>query len=757
MLSFAPPLRIIAGHPVFSDHLDPALFHVLPDRPRLGDGAVGLPDFHLTRFLGDGAGGQVLAGGFLSLGTRLAIPADHMTAIRDRIEDETGRPARLTPALFDEGRVELVLLGQGADTRSPFGVTVLGSGMPSMAGTNTATFQVQLDHPAAAFVEACIGDPVLPALVIYRMALTGVEPAYSIRIDADWSAVKHQIDSRFRANVYYARADVQTGLREAAQAAGLRVQSVVMDQGSAPDAAAAEKAMLDWITGSFFDPAHGADPPAPGGGLVEQIAGSMGDLIETLMPGASFRLKEVREEDLRRMAATLDRSTARRRDLAFQATLGAELHDLRIDDRGQERPDWPATRDRLVTGVNIAGLARREVQVGVTDRFASDGLSAVEIDLRLVDPATGAGRNERTLAFHDAADREIWAVNLLGEDPALLTLPYDYRLRVHFDPASPFGALPATEGPWAQGRAPELVADPRIDGPYRLCAPVIGVMPGFPFAQFPQVLLDLRKGADQSAMLALTAETPEIRWTFRGTGAGAAEFDWRVTYDRPAAQGGPVVRDWETTAATRLTLPDPLPDRRQATFFADLPWPEVMTATLEVRMDDPARGRILDERIPLTADAPLIGRDYAVPAGSTAPLMFRLAALVRGRGLVQGDWRETGDTIIPLGRDLFEMRAIRFRVLGLPLAGHRLSQLSISAEALAPDGARLHDFRAERRAADTAGDLGIWSFPRFAPAVARLRLRADWRDPDGFPGDTGWIDWTRDLALFRLPQREFAQ
>lgn len=763
MLSFAPPIRLIEGHPVFADHQDAGLFHVLPAAPRMADAPNGDPAFGLMRYLGDGADGAALAGGFLSLATELTVPALAQQRIRQRLTDDLGLPVRLSLPLFDDGQVELTLLGQSQDGAvtpgNPLEVTVLGSGRPSMAGTNTATFQVALNAAAAAFIEACAGDPTLPALVVYRMALSGLHPAYRISVSGDLSRLERELDARFRANVYYVRADIAAQTRDALSNAGVRVDTVIMDGEAADDAAAAERAVLDWITETYFDPAYGTAPPVPAPNLVDSIAGSVMDLFDTLMPGASFKLKTRRETDVRQIDAVLNRTTVRRRDLVFQATLGHELHARRVDENGQMRPGWPALRDRMIGGVNIASIPRREVTVGVMDRFASDGLFAVEVDMALPDPDGGDDLHPETFVFHDATDRELYAVNLLDAAPALLTDPYRYRLRCHYDPGSDFGQRPTETGPWVEGRAGELIVDPRVDGPYRLRQPVIGVAPGFPFAQFPQVTVDLRRVENgqetQRDIAALTADSPDAPWIFRGHGDDPQRFEYRLQFERPMAQGGPVALDWRAESGLRVTLPDPLPHRRRATFFAGLPWAEVTMAFLEIRYDDPANGVRIDERINLSADQPLIERDYAIADPAVMALTYRLTAFMPVRGFVQGDWRETVDTTIALGRELVEMRAVRFRALGLPLSQHRLSQMEIRAEALGLDGALRHQHRITVAGDQVGTDLGTWTFPRFAPEVARLRIKADWRDANGFPNGSGWTDWTRDLVLVRVPQMTF--
>jgi hypothetical protein len=763
MLSFKPPFQVVGGFPVFADHEDRDLFHMLPDQPRLVQDAAGLPKFELVRYLGDTAGGGALSGGFLTLTASLAIPDPARAAVRAALKVSVGRTIRVQNALFDEGSVDLVLLGQTSggpqSDGSPFKVTMLGSGLPSMAGDNTIAFQVALDAQAAAFVEGALGLPGLPALLLYRMALSGLQPAFGVRISGDWSKLHEELQSRFRANVYYVRADVEADIRKSATSAGVKVDTTVFDGDAAEQAAQAERQMIDWITDNFFDPAYGAKPPqAPS--LVNEIKTSILDVVDTLMPGASFKLKTLREEDVRSIEARIDRTTARRRDLVFQASLGATLEGLRVDENGNERADWPVTKARLVGGLNVAAIPRREVTLGCVDRFASDGVALVEIDIALPDPDGGADLNPRTEVFDDAAQRARYVVNLMGAPPEMLTQPYRYRLRVHYDPSSAFGQEPVGEAPWVDGRSSELIVDPRVHGPYRLRSPQIGVAPGFPFAQFPQVLVETSRVEDdgreeQIGNLVLTPAQPLIRWTFRGHGASAERFRFRVTYDRPTDQGGPVLRDWQETSTTLLTLPDPLPHRRRASFFTNLPWAEIAIAFLEVRYSDPANGVEINERINLAATVPFVERDYAIADPAVQALRFRLTAFLPLRGLVQGDWRESLESTFVIGRELFEMRAIRFRAIGLPIESRQLGSLRLKAEVLDPGDRKLFETLIEVGTGQGGSDLGTWTFPRAGTEAARLRIRADWRDENGFADSSGWQALTRDLVVFSLPALGF--
>ena len=191
MISLNPPYQAIDGYTVLSDHADPTLFYVLPSAPRLGHTANGDPALTLVQYLGGGLGAQTLAGGLLTLTTELVVPEEVLPTLKGRIRAKTGGMAsgdiRLLPVLFDEGGVELIALGQRSspaeetsrsETGTPLSpppappasgelkVQILGSGKPSLSGTNSTSFQLLLDATAAELIERALDTPDLPIIAI---------------------------------------------------------------------------------------------------------------------------------------------------------------------------------------------------------------------------------------------------------------------------------------------------------------------------------------------------------------------------------------------------------------------------------------------------------------------------------------------------------------------------------------------------------------------------------------------------------------
>ena len=749
MLSLGPAIDVISGFPVFRDHEARDRVYVAPRAPEIGLDAAGLPALALTRYIGSGS----LEGGFLTLGVELPTPDAVIAEIEELFSGREGRPVRAERVVFDTGQAELILLGQGGAVAAPpsgLDVTVLGSGAASVVTPHTAAFLPVLNNAAAELLEQALDAPALPALVTYTMEITGLRPAFRIKIDADWSQIREEMEGQFKLNVYYVRADVETALRELIQSSAVRISSTVLDSDSAEEAAEAEREAMRWMTDVFFEPAtSGTADRQPSIG--EQVTEGVLDLVDALVPGASLKFRHVQETDLRRFAAQIDRTVAVRRRLTFQGSLGASLERFRLDAQGAPHPEWPALRDRLVVHANLQGTPRRVVELGVQDRFAEHGLAAVVLEAELTDPATGDVVARTVDAFHDDADRRRWEIPLLGLPRTLMFEPYRYRVSVHFAEAGAFGGHPPVEGDWLEGRTPELVVEPAQAAPYAMRTVRVMVAPGFPFAQFPQVHAELRRrdgDALQQSSVVLSAGTPEAQWRFRGHGEDATTFEFRCTYPRPAALGGAIETDWTLADTPVLPLPDPLPALRRASFFVSLPWERLQFAFLEVRYDDAEGRRTVDERITLSAASPVVEREYAVADMALQRLLFRLSVFAPGLGLVQGDWRETEDSTVVIGPELFEARLIRFRAVGLPLAGHGLASGRIEAEALGGTDAVVAAHAIDLTADGVA--LTDWSFPA-AAKPKRLRVRATFRDADGFFNRLDWQDVTRDLVLLRLP------
>ena len=419
MISLTPPYHVIQGYTLLPDHADPRQYYVLPPAPSLAQEQDGRPSFSLVQYLGGGAGAQRISGGLLTLTTELDVPtatlADLAGRLASRLGGNTG-PLHLAPVLYDSGTVELIALGSTSGAPSggaseggvstgpsqpqlpdagagsgPFQIHFLGAGRPSLGGDNRAVFQLLLDETAAELVERALEAPDLPLIAIYRLTFAALRPSYEINVQADWSKVYHSLQDKAKANLWIVAADAERLVQETLQEQNIRVQTDVFGTGAGAQAAAerARNQLVEWTLEHFFAPQ--ADPAAATANSIGQVIDdTVWSLVRSVLPGVGYRLRDLQETELRLLSARMEEAVAETHQVIPQGTLGGMLNHYRVDEHGQVRPDWPARRARLLTQVNLEGFPRLEVQVGVEDRFATDGLSQVQVELERPTAATRA-------------------------------------------------------------------------------------------------------------------------------------------------------------------------------------------------------------------------------------------------------------------------------------------------------------------------------------------------------------------------------
>lgn len=788
MLSLTPPFPVVDGYALLPDHEDPGLWYAMPSAPRLAI-RDGVPAISLTQYMNTAAGAGKVAGGILSMTTELSVPEDVLATLPDRLADVRGTVdrVRVVPAPFDAGQVELVVLGQAsaptedapAAPGGPFSVTFTGSGRPSMGATNDASFQLLLDEAAAEMIGDCLDLPELPVLVTYVMTYAALRPAFTIDIHADWSRVYSSLRSKLTTNAWFVATDVDTAVTSSLEEAGVDVDVVVEGTGEG-DRGAAERTkqqLLDWILDKLFVPMAPPSLAATIGQVVEDVVWSV---ARAVIPGASYRLKVVHENELRRMDLRARERVAESRELRPQGTVGGLLHTLRVDETGTERPTWPATRARMVQQVELSGFPRLEVGVDVVDRFATDRLRSVQVELARtpdgVGPVAGAPAGpsgapgapappdpvpDAQLTFTAAGQRREWVVNLLEEAQRerVWDRPYVYRVSADFDPSSPLRPPGAAVSPWRARQSTDLLVDPREA--YAVTDVTVTVAPLFSFALFPAVTVELRPGtegdvgapgADRpgAGRVVLDAATPLQHWLFASAPTDVS-YAWRATYHRPVEAGGDVTGAWSAAVEPFLSLPDPMPEKLAIGFFVDLPWEELATALLELRYDDDAADvHYPEETIPLGPGTPHVGRTLSIASGGSRAFSYRLTLQPKVGALVDGSWRTTTEDRVIVDRRLVEERQVQVRVLG-SLEQERLLRATLRLEVRDPADGRVREH----------ADLDLVPGAGTPPFVHRLGdppLRQVWWqlttvDANGFVAAQPWGSGSSDLLVVDLRSR----
>ncbi|MCC6588926.1 MAG: hypothetical protein IT168_19675 [Bryobacterales bacterium] len=776
MLFLNPPYYVIDGHTLLSDHADPTLFYAIPPTPALALNAAGLPEFSLVQFLG-GADAKRMDGGLLNLTVELPITDDTLARLSSRLKAKLNAPGniRVIPVLFDDGVVELVALGATSGSpaapaadgsvapstappppKGPFSVQFLGSGRPALAGTNRATFQLVLDAPAAELVERTLELPDLPVVAIYRLGFAGLRPSFQIDVKADWTKLYRNLENKFKANVYYVTADAELKVSEALEQSGIRIDTTVFGVGDNARAAAdrARKQLLDWIFDRLFQAM--VDPGAATANAIGQVIDdTVSSLVRAVIPGVSYKLRAVQESQLRTMSARMNESVAERREVVPQGTLGGLLQRFRVTRDNTPNPNWPAVRNQLVSKVNLDGFPRIQVQVGVEDRFASDGISKIDVELSRIN-SSGARTNTKAVTFRTAAERESYAVNLLGEvDPRLAT-PYQYRTTVNFDPASRFGFHDPLSTNWTDARTTELYVEPRGPETYQLRAVQVAVTPVFSFAVFPIVTVELKAGQDntatlQAARVTLNQEKPQNEWRYRSFGPSLLPYRYRATFHRLADRGGDIQTDWIEQTEDWLSVPDPLPRKRTINVFVNLPWQDIAASFIQLRYNDDPNDIHYDEQIDLDPAKRVIRRDIPIANTGSRAVQYRLTIFLASGVLMEGSWRETEDERVLVDRRLVDTRLVRVQSVGGKLRDNRLAQVRLRLQVREP-GREVVRTETELRVQADQNDQRFpsWEYLLGDPPVRTVHYDALFIDENGFTDTVPFRPTEADLLVVNL-------
>ncbi len=770
MISLEPPFLVLEGHAVLPDHQDELLWHVMPTAPSLVL-REGRPALDLTLFADDGAAEAAISGGFLTLAVDLAIAPEVLADLPGRIQAARGLSGapRVTPVAFESGTVELAVLGRTSASQpdgsaapgGPFEVTFTAGGRPTLSGTNEAGFQLLLDERAAAAVVACLDRATEPVLVTYLMTYAGLRPAFDVSVSVDWSRVYHSLQSRMTANAWFAAADVQAQVKSALEESGITVTTDVLGT-AAGDSSAAERTqaqLLDWVMDRMFEPMV---PPTSTADTISQVIDdTVWSLARVVIPGASYRLRTLDETQVRRMDIRASERVAELREVRPQGTIDGLLRSLRTRPDGTVSPQWPAIRDAMVHRVEISAFPRLEVTVACVDRFASDGLRSVDVELARTPPegADPTPAEVTALAFVPGTGQRTWVVNLLDDSVAepVWTRPFSYRVVARFDPSSPLRPGEEVATGWVQRRATDLLVDPREA--YSVTDVSVTVAPLFSFDLFPVVTVELHPGlpadiaagsAASASRVQLDATTSTQHWVFTSPPADAS-YSYRATYHRSVEAGGPVVGPWAGAVEPFLSLPDPMPEKLTVAFFISLPWEQIALALLAVRYEDRGAGiRYAEETITLEATTQHLTRTYSIAAGGLRAVEYRLTIQRTDGVLVDGSWRQATDDRVVVDRRLVEDRQVRIGVLG-SLADRGLARAVLRVEAREPGSGAV---RASSDL-DVGAAAGGAAIAPFVYSLGDPPLREVWWqlttvDANGFPAVQPWGHGVGDLIVVDL-------
>jgi hypothetical protein len=770
MQSLESPFPVIDGYALLPDHADKRLWYALPSAPRLGIES-GHPQLSIIEYLGGGVGADKAAGALLQLTTELTIPQTDLDSLAGRLPGKIPNlpsGVQVVPVPFDAGSVELAVLGRtaaplpagSAAPGGPFEVVFSAGGKPSLGGRNEASFQLVLNAAAAEMLAKSLDQPELPVMVTYVMTFAALRPSFSLDIKADWTKVYSSLRNQFSANAWIAAADVDVAVTRALEESGVNVDLVITGgEGSQASAQKTRDKLLDWVLERLFQP---MSPPASQASTIGQVVGdAVWSLSRAILPGVAYRLKVVDEQQLRHMDIRATETLAENRELRPQGTLGGLLNNLRVDEKGNERTTWKMLREGMIERINLDGFPRVEVGVDVVDRFRTDGLKAVRVDIAR-QLTTGERADETELAFTGPGQHQDFVVNLLEDQArgAAMDTLCTYRTLVDFAPDSPLiGHHPSVMSDWKPYHATTLVADPREA--YTVADVTVTVAPLFSFTLFPAVTVELISGIENgtgsgaeaglATRVQLDANNPLQHWVF-ATDAATAGYRYRPTYHRPLTAGGDVVGEWQSAVEPWLSLPDPMPEKLDVAFFVDLPWADITSALLQVFYEDKEHSiRYERETITLGQDSAVVRRTYSIAAGGTRAVKYRLTIKLARGGLLEGSWREAADDRIIIDRRLVDERQVLLRVIGGTLAEQNLREARVTLQVRDPATADVRastDIRVQ--AGHEVGFSAPFSYLAGDPPVKEVFYQVSLIDTNGFVARQPWTSTSAELLVLNL-------
>lgn len=226
----------VEGITVFPDHADPDQFWYLPGPVQLGNRPDGHKAFTFIQYRPAAVAGGAKGGGFLTFQVDLRLDKALERRILSRLRAVAKGTPRLTVVPFDEGTVQCVALnlqGEGGAVAQPAGPgsfnaveQILGAGVPSLQGDNTAAFSLTLSQEGAVILRKAFEQGTTPVGVIYDLKFTGMRPALNVEITADLSRVYDQLSGGVEAQVYFVKAGIDAAFEKLVQDGAIKIKVV---------------------------------------------------------------------------------------------------------------------------------------------------------------------------------------------------------------------------------------------------------------------------------------------------------------------------------------------------------------------------------------------------------------------------------------------------------------------------------------------------------------------------------------------------
>ena len=584
MIYLNPPFFLYEGMVVASDFSDPTQFWYYPNAPHLAKDDHGRPVIRFLVYkadLDEIAGGDDAVAGFLFFDTAVDWPEETLDKVASRLRNELNldQKPRLAPLLYRSGKVRLVFLdrksvqpgeqpgggggagggggggGAGGDgqPQEDWVTFIDAPAMPSLYGDNRAIFSVELTKKAAKLLYASF-DGFIPAGVVYELNYVGMQRAFNVHVEADWSLAYKYIQERESHRILFWSSEMENIRQELEDKKIVKITGTlegVGDEGMEGEFNEVRKQLNQFVFEKFFQPVPNPKElldKGVGGGILDFLQGAHAIALN-MNWGATRR--QLDDNELRTLNVDYTVNRAVERMIAPQGHMSVFWEDF----PGLKRSD-------VVTVVSGDDDLWRTVDVDVlaVADFAPDAVDKVIVDIAY-GPMNGGEPSDTARRFGLALEKGKEREKVQGwYDPELGTA-YNYQYKAEFGPKAVVGDGVELTSPWLVGHAPTPIAV-NTGNLYEERLVSVARSRLLPADLFPEVLVHVRCKDEQSGWSRETSQlvtTEAATWqpAFRVPRGSPVTIEYRCDFNRP---GGAIATDWAPIKDDLVVLNDPRPN-----------------------------------------------------------------------------------------------------------------------------------------------------------------------------------------------------
>ncbi len=671
MLYFAPPVRQYGNMFIFPDNADPKQFYYMPNFPHLAKTETGAPAIQLLVYQADletVPPGQENEVGFLSLDVDLSFSDDEIqkAAARLRTDLNLDSDPTLSPIFFRSGTVRFLLLddatpapGHESDPVKPtdFVEELQAAASPSLYGDNRAIFQARVSKKGAEAILGSLGGTA-PIGVVYQLTLAGLQPAYHVRVVADWHKVYNHFSEMSGYSGMFTDDETQKVIDDLIDNKVITVQDVTEGVGDEADQKDHDAVMTDirhFLMETFFTQTLNKETPA-GEGTVDQVGTVLDDICSapfSIFGKSVHKLKTMTDDELRTLDIDWSVSKAATRDIYPQAHLSTMFAGAQL------------TRDqlvRVVQGGQDAAFKTISLIVGANCAWEQEKVAAISVEVDYGDAGDGTAP---TWAFQLTKDtptvtKQAW---FKPDAPAHVV----YRFEVVFTPP-PVGYA----GPSLSLKSGDLTSDglgPLYITPlslYRRVECTVSAVPNMPWEKVPAIAIRVRFADDDGSFTygqdaVLTQTSNSFQTVFRARAGSTANPEVQYTYHLATGQAD--VRDWvamdgAVTTGNVFVVPNPYPGN--LTVVALAPDSNRYAAgVLELQYLDPQGNVLADATLTFGGDKDAKVQTWNLPIADPSRRRYRYRLTLTYKNppagspdFISSDWIDTDRPQLPLGESL---------------------------------------------------------------------------------------------------------